>query len=266
MPEPIVFYDIPGKNENSKAWSPNTWKTRYSLNYKCLPYKTVWVEYLDIATVLRKIGALPTMKNPDGSPLYTLPAIYDPNTKTALAESFAIARYLDKTYPDTPRLIPEGTDALHVAFTHAFRAVLYDDLMPITIPASADYLRPRSEAYFRSTREVAFGGDLRQLAPAGSEKRAERWKGIKKAFATYAQWIAADGTGKLYFLGEKPGYADFTLAAFFTWIRVVLGEDNVEWKDVLTDNGDPEWPDRWGKYFESLAKYKNVDAGEEATL
>ncbi|KAI0647967.1 hypothetical protein C8Q79DRAFT_541972 [Trametes meyenii] len=266
MPEPIIFYDIPGKDESRKAWGPNTWKTRYCLNYKGLPYRTVWVEYPDIEAVLRNIGALPTTTKADGSPLYTLPAIYDPNTKIALAESFEIARYLDKTYPDTPRLIPEGTDALHVAFTHAFREVLFNDLRQITVPASADVLRPRSEAYFRATREPVFGGDLRQITPAGSAKRAEHWKGVKNALATFAQWIAADGTGKLYFLGDRPGYADFTFAAFFTWVRVVLGEDSVEWKDVLTDNGGSEWPDRWGKYFESLAKYENVDIGEEATL
>ena len=27
MPEPIIFYDIPGVGK-AKAWSPNTWKTR----------------------------------------------------------------------------------------------------------------------------------------------------------------------------------------------------------------------------------------------
>ena len=69
MSKPIVFYDIPGNAHSHKAWSPNTQKTRcallsrlrdvkvisersdlfsYSLNYKGIPYKTVWVEYPDI--------------------------------------------------------------------------------------------------------------------------------------------------------------------------------------------------------------------------
>jgi hypothetical protein len=61
----IIFYDIPGNVQPSKAWVQNTQKTRcvtiarynmpgefmftrYTLNYKGLPYRTMWVEYPDI--------------------------------------------------------------------------------------------------------------------------------------------------------------------------------------------------------------------------
>ncbi|KAI0667609.1 hypothetical protein C8Q78DRAFT_1081920 [Trametes maxima] len=261
MPEPIVFYDIPGKTDALKAWSPNTWKTRYSLNYKGLPYKTVWVEYPDIEAVLRKLGAPATEQKPDGSPYYTLPAIYDPNTKTAVVDSFEIARYLDKTYPDTPRLIPAGTDALHVAFIHAWRGLLMNDLGPLVIPAVANSLRSRSEVYFRATREVMFGGDLEKLAPAGSAKRVEHWKGIKNGLDTLAQWIEADGTGKRFFNGDQPAWADIAFAGYLIWLRVVLGVDSQEWKDLASWDGG-----RWGKYLEALAKYESVDEGDEAVL
>ncbi|KAI0766382.1 hypothetical protein BD413DRAFT_636143 [Trametes elegans] len=262
MSQPIVFYDIPGETTDIKAWSPNTWKTRYSLNVKGIPYKTVWVEYPDIESVLRKIGAAPSAKNDDGSPLYTLPAILDPNTGTALTESAAIARYLDRTYPDAPRLLPAETDALHAAFNVGFRSVLLDDLCPITIPATADILPPRSAAYFRATREVAFGAKLTELAPAGSEKRAKHWAGVKGAFDQYAKWLEADGSDKLFFLGtDRVAYADITIAAFLMWIRTVLGAESEEWKDVLTWNGG-----RWAKFAEAFEKYGSVDAGEDAVL
>ena len=39
---------------------------RYALNYKKLPYKTVWVEYLEIEPVARKVGAGPTKVKPNG--------------------------------------------------------------------------------------------------------------------------------------------------------------------------------------------------------
>ena len=90
---------------------------RYTLNIKGIPYRTVWVEYPDIKPLCLKIGAAATEKLPDGSPLYTLPVIFDPNTSKAIADSAAIARYLDVTYPThVPRLIPEDMDALHAAF------------------------------------------------------------------------------------------------------------------------------------------------------
>ena len=97
---------------------------RLTLNYKGLPFKTVWVEYPDIARVSKEVGFKPSGTWPDGSPMYTLLAIFDPNTSTALADSDAITRYLDATYPDTPRVIPEGTEAFHAATAAALDAQL----------------------------------------------------------------------------------------------------------------------------------------------
>ncbi|KAJ8501902.1 hypothetical protein ONZ51_g273 [Trametes cubensis] len=260
MPEPIIFYDIPGKDVTPKAWSPNTWKTRYCLNFKGLPYKTVWVEYPDIEAVMRKAGILPAATKADGSPYYTLPAIYDPNTKAGLAESAAIARYLDRTYPDTPRLIPAETDALHAAFNQAFRNAFLPDLAKLTIPAVANHLPPRSEVYFRKTREVGFGvANLDDIAPPGP-KRDEAWAGVKKGLAMIAEWLQADGSDKLFFTGkDKIVYADMTVAGFLIWARVVL--DKKEWEDLIS------WHEgRWGKFMAAFEKYEAVDEGEDAVL
>ncbi|KAI0632208.1 hypothetical protein C8Q77DRAFT_1059646 [Trametes polyzona] len=259
MPEPIVFYDIPSKDTTPKAWSPNTWKTRFTLNVKGIPYKTIWVEYPDIEPLLRKLGVAPTEHNADGTPHYTLPAIYDPNTKAALAESSAIVRYLDKTYPDTPRLVPAETDALHAAFNYAFRAPLMADLMPVIIPETCVRLLPRSEAYFRRTREVYFGAKLEELAPPGP-KREQHWAAVRKAFSTFANWLKVAGD-KPFFLGDRIGYADITIASFLIWIRVIYGENSKEWADIKT------WDDgRWAKFLEGFAKYETVDEGEAAVL
>ena len=74
----------------------------------------MWVEYPDVEPLCKKIGAAPTgTKGADGSPLYTLPTIYDPNTKTAVSDSSKIVRYLDATYPSSgPTLLPAELDAL----------------------------------------------------------------------------------------------------------------------------------------------------------
>ncbi|EIW58149.1 uncharacterized protein TRAVEDRAFT_124779 [Trametes versicolor FP-101664 SS1] len=260
MPAPIIFYDIPSKDLVPKAWSPNTWKTRYTLNVKGIPYKTIWVEYPDIEAAMHKIGALPTSRRPDGTPLYTLPAIYDPNTETVLSESAAIARHLDKTYPDTPRLIPAGTDALHAAFHYAIHSVVDPDRRPLFVPAVPEHLLPRSQAYFHTTREVLFGGSLRDVAPPGP-KREKHWVGLRKAFGTVAQWFQADGIDKPFLLGDNIGFADITLASFLVSTRIVFGENSEEWKNIMTwDNG------RWARYMDAFSKYEEVDEGEEVVL
>ncbi|KAI0682851.1 hypothetical protein BC835DRAFT_807562, partial [Cytidiella melzeri] len=79
MPDPIIFYDI-DSSKPGRAWSPNTWRTRYALNYKGIPYRTEWVEYPDIEPLCKKIGGSATAKKEDGRDHYTLPMIYDPST------------------------------------------------------------------------------------------------------------------------------------------------------------------------------------------
>ncbi|KAI0768784.1 hypothetical protein BD413DRAFT_605226 [Trametes elegans] len=255
MSAPIHFYDIPGKTARTYAWSPNTWKIRFALNFKGIPYKTFWVEYPEIEAVCKQIGAPPTDKKPDGSPLYTLPAIYDPNTKAAVADSSAIIRYLEKTYPDTPTLLPPETDALHAAFEHAFSAVFVPHAGPLMLTATNGNLNPRSEAYFRAAREAVLGR-LEALAPPGP-KRDAHWRGLREAMRTIAGWLEADGRPKPFFLGERIAYADVTVAAWLLWLRILLGEDSPEWKELVTWDGA-----RWARLAEMFKAYEAVDAGE----
>ena len=287
MPEPIVFYDIPRKatKPSENAWSPNTWKTRYglqslplsiagqltsspyrySLNIKGLPYRTVWVEYPDIDTLYKKFGLTATEVGPTGVPFCALPVIYDPNTKTIINDSASIARYLDKTYPDTPALIPQETDALHAAFQRAFEAVLMPgngDFPSLMMPETQARLNPASQEYFRQTRENWFNAKLEDLAPPGSEKRRKHWEGLKGAFHEVAGWLQRDGREKLFFLGEdRICFADITIASFVVWLRITFGEASEEWQDVVTWDGG-----RWAKFAEAFGKYEYVDEGSFVQL
>jgi glutathione S-transferase len=110
MPEPLIFYDIPNKHSGQhRAWSPNTWKVRLALNYKRIPYRTVWVEYPDIQPLCLAIGAVQTTGG------YTLPIIHDPNTDRVVSDSWEIVKYLDAQYPERA-VIPAGQDGLQYAF------------------------------------------------------------------------------------------------------------------------------------------------------
>ena len=69
----------------------------------------------------------PTGKKTNGTPYYTLPAIHGPSTNTYLADSFTIAEYLEKTYPDTPSIFPHKT----VSLQHTFMFALTPSLTPV---------------------------------------------------------------------------------------------------------------------------------------
>ena len=234
------------------------------MNIKGIPYKTVWVEYPDIAALCQKIGAGPTSKKGDGSPLYTLPAIFDPNTQTALADSGKITRYLEATYPNAgPQLIPAELDVLTTAFEDAFWSTLGSGYAPIIIPAAFSVLCEGSKPYFRETRELRLGGRLEELAPLGSDARAQAWAKLKKATGKIASWYEGSSKERKFVLGDDAGltYADVVVAGFLTWFKVCLGEESEEWKQLAAWDGG-----RWGQLMAAFEKYSAVDVGEQARL
>lgn len=222
---------------------------RYSLNIKGIPYRTVWVEFPDIEPLCKKIGAPASMKRRDGTPLYTLPVIFDPNTGATVAESGAIALYLDKAYPGTVALVPRGTEALHAAFQQAAWTVLgTTDMAAITVPRAMEVVRERSAAFYRETREK-WWGKIEEMAPPGSAKRKRHWEAVGDAYHKIAGWLdagAGEGEQRLFFLGEgreKVCFADLFVAGFLKW--VLYGEDSEEWQDVLRWDGG-----RWGRFVD----------------
>ncbi|KAH9923934.1 uncharacterized protein BXZ73DRAFT_50680 [Epithele typhae] len=277
MSKPICFYDIPGTSK-AVAWSPNTWKTRFCLNAKGLPYKTIWVEFPDIEAVCTQIGAAPTGKQPDGSPMYTLPVLHDPNTGATVSESLAIARYLERTYPGPVALIPPALDGLVGDFQKAVWAAFGLPMMRLVVPAVHATLRPGARPYFRATREARFGQPLEELAPAGSALRAECWAKTREAAGVLAGWWdeEANTKGLVPRAAEEAGagertllvsdalpvsYADAIMVSWLYWFRECLGEESGEWKTMTAWHGG-----RWVRLMAAMEKYAQVDSGESVQL
>ncbi|GJN87242.1 hypothetical protein Rhopal_000187-T1 [Rhodotorula paludigena] len=91
-PSRLIFYDLVG-HHGGPFYSPNTWKTRLSLLAKGVEFDEREVTYLELREMAPRIGverpAVPLLEFPDG---------------TFLSDSWAIAEWLDKTYPDQPSL------------------------------------------------------------------------------------------------------------------------------------------------------------------
>ncbi|KAF5349900.1 hypothetical protein D9757_012743 [Collybiopsis confluens] len=253
----IIFYDIPlAEPEPNICWSPNTWKTRFCLNYKGLPYRTEWVEYPDIEGLCKKIGAAPTGVESDGvTPAYTLPVIYDPTTKRAISESFNIALYLDATYPGTPRLIPSGTSGLQSAFISlAMLRIIPHLVMIVTGVEIFQKLSGRSQEFFRRTREASYGMKMEEFTPKG-EARVEAWKKFQKGLQLLTKHYdaAKEENGGEYLCGSNPTFADFGLAGLLHWCKAGFGADSEQWKEILELQGG-----RWATFVTSLDRYTKV--------
>jgi len=249
MSKQIIFYDIPSVLKY-KAWSPNTWKVRYVLNFKKLPYKTVWVEYPDIAQLCKDIGAEPSSVGPGGKQNYTLPVIQDPNTNTVVSESYRIAEYLEKTYPDSPKLFPTGSEGLQAAFHDLYESTKGAAFPKLMLGKVVGILQPASQPYFRRTREAAFGKKMEEL----HDDAEEQWAKWREAHSKIAAWYDKNGGGH-FIQGNGPTYADINVAAFFAWSKFLSNGESEQWKNMLTwDNG------KWAKLVEALEPYETVDA------
>ncbi|KIY45112.1 hypothetical protein FISHEDRAFT_50050 [Fistulina hepatica ATCC 64428] len=241
MSTAIVLYDIPSKS--GKPWSNNVWKIRYALGYKGIAFKTKLIEYPDIEPTCKAIGAPPTGMKSDGSDMYTVPVIQDLSTGAVVADSFEIAKYLDKTYPDRPALFPGNSVALQKAFVQLESARGPRSALPrqAFLPMLQHVLRPASHAHFRHFKELGIGMTLEEAAT-----------GDMSAIATSFDWVAGyideNGSGQ-FIMGEMISFADFVVAGYLKWMQVIWGDSDV-WKDISSwGNG------RWIAYLDALAEY-----------
>lgn len=223
--------------------------SRYTLNLKGIPFKTEWVEFPDIEPLCKKLSISPTSKKANGSDYYTLPAIHDPSTGVYISDSILIAEYLEKTYPDTPQVFPHHTLTLQAAFTAAFVNNL-SALWNFIVPTAFEKLSPRSQEYFRRTREKSLRKTLEDLAPKG-EAAVVEWAQFRDGLGKANAWYVKNGGQGPYLLGETQSWGDIIVASYFKWMRVVWGDDSQQWKDIsFWNNG------RWAAISEGLKKYE----------
>ncbi|KAH7886297.1 hypothetical protein F5I97DRAFT_1809208 [Phlebopus sp. FC_14] len=233
---PLILYDLPSKLPDN-YWSPNPAKPRFVLSYKGLPFQTEWVEYPDIASRMKEIGA-----SPGNGDVYTVPVLRDPNTGAVVTDSFVIAEYLDKTYPEKP-VFPHSSKALIRGFESAFMGLTMP-AVKFAISRVLEILNKASEPHFVSTREKAFGEKFEEFSPEGP-KRDAHWAIYESGLDTANAWYEkSDGK---WLMGDTFSYADIIIASRLLWFSRVFHED--EWNKVCSWNGG-----RWKKLLEDVKK------------
>ncbi|KAE9406724.1 hypothetical protein BT96DRAFT_971732 [Gymnopus androsaceus JB14] len=242
----ITLYDTTvQQGYGSQPWAPNIWRVRFILNYKRLPYKTVWVEFADVEATLRGIGAPPSTFRSDGRPVYTLPVLTDPTqspyTPVVLSNTNNISEYLESTYP-SPAVFPQGSRALQSLFVHYIQEVFAKPLLPIMVPISHQQLSDRSQRHLRnhsSSLSAAYNPPTHSSShplPPGPQ-REQAWLAVKEQFDFLDTILAknsGDGDG-IVAMGREVSYADFALCSVLVWIVRIAPHD---WARVRSWNGD----------------------------
>ncbi|KAH9480873.1 Glutathione S-transferase-like protein ustS [Psilocybe cubensis] len=237
----IILYDIPSSLAR-KAWTYNVWKARFSLNYKGIPYTTHWIEFPDIEPTFKKLGVPPSSTQPDGSPYYTVPTIYDPSTGVYVSDSILIADYLDKTYPDKPLLFPSGTFGIQSAFNDGFFYHI-KAVVPAMIPTILSNLHDVSSTYMVNKHG--------SLPPKPTFE--DYWHSFKQGLDQIDTWYARNGDKGTFLFGDSPSWADIVVASVLVYVKIVFGEASREWREVESWNNG-----RWKELSGYFSAYETV--------
>ncbi|KAJ7574835.1 hypothetical protein C8J56DRAFT_871833 [Mycena floridula] len=241
----ITFYDVPSSLPE-KTWSVNVWKIRYALNFKGLPYKTEWIEYPDIEKVARELGAKPTGTRA-GKPLYTIPMIHDDSYNVAIADSIAIAEYLDETYPNHLRLMPVGTFSLHMAFLDAFRPAFRNAGGLYSMSRTISSLNPPSAEMYKTNAETKFGRTVAELTPSG-EVMDGALKEYESGLEAISKWYKDEAST---FVGDQISFSDILLGSYLRALKGLWGAESEYWKKLASFHGG-----KWGQLLKDLEKYE----------
>jgi len=211
----ITLYDLVGIDD--RRFSPACWRTRMALAHKGLDCTTQPTPFTKIPTIA------------DGQQK-TVPVIDD--NGTVVGDSWAIAEYLEKTYPDQPSLFGDDTSRALTLFAQNWTlSIVHRGLAPLILLDIYDHLLLEDHAYFRASREKMFGRTLEETQ-AGRDDQL-------KAFQDSLFPLRLTVRSQSFMGGDSPTYADYIVFGAFQWARVIS-----DFKLFTDDDPVKAWFDR----------------------
>ncbi|KAJ5100064.1 hypothetical protein N7532_007065 [Penicillium argentinense] len=207
----IILYDL--ACTRGVCFSPVVWRIRLMLNYKRIPYQTVFLEFPDIEPTLQGLGIAPS-ESPGSR--YTVPAIHHVPTNTYIMDSSPISVFLESKYPDPP--VPLKSE-LGQEVELKSRSVAGKAFRSSIMPREVGILSPRAQEYFRRTRETMLGHRLEDLLDL--EKEEETWSSLGDAMSAIGKLIQVNEADGPFIIGAQPTYTDFFIAGSLQSARMV---------------------------------------------
>jgi glutathione S-transferase len=221
-----VLYDLAGEDPD-RRFSPYCWRTRMALAHKGLAVRTVPWRFTDKEVIaFTGQGRVPVLVDGD----------------TAVHDSWTIALYLEEHYPDRPSLF-HGAAALAVTrFVNAWAdRVLLPLVATLIVTDILDHLHEKDRAYFRASREKAFGKTLEDV----TVDRDTRVVQFRQAMEPLRTTLRAQP----FIAGDAPAYADYIPFGILQWARAISPFPLLETTDPIV-----AWRDRLLDAFDGLAR------------
>jgi glutathione S-transferase len=222
----IRMYDLAGANP-AVRFSPYCWRIRMALAHKGLDVETIPWRFSDKEVIaFSGQGLVPVIRDGD----------------TIVHDSWAIAEYLDTTYPDRPMLMEgEQGRALASFVRHYAQNVLSGPLLKAVLLDIYAALDERDKPYFRESREKRFGMPMEQFAVAPDVAAAQLSQGLSPLRALLKE--------QPFINGKHAAFADYCVFGAFMWAR-----NASDAKLIAEDDPVYAWRERMLDLFDGLAR------------
>lgn len=169
-----------------------------ALLHKGLEFETAPRPFTEIAAIAPDAGK-------------TVPLLVD-GART-ICDSWAIAEYLEDTYPDQPSLFGGAGGRAAAKFIDSWaNASVSALIVRLIVKDIHDILAPADQAYFRETRESRFGQTLEEVQHDREARVAE----VAKALMPMNIMLRSQP----FIGGNTPLYGDYSLFGTLQWARV----------------------------------------------
>lgn len=193
----ILLYDLVGRDAE-RPFSPHCWKARMALAHKGLDATKMPTRFLEVPRV-------------EGGASKTVPVIRDGDR--VVADSFAIALYLEEAYPERPTLFGgEGGKAMARFIERWSQLTVHPYLSTVLLSDLHAMQDDANSAYFRQSREQRFGKRLEDVV-------AGRDAGLA-AFRAALEPLRSMLAVQPFIGGASPLFADYIVFGALQWARV----------------------------------------------
>lgn len=218
------LYELCG-TDPARIFSPYCWRSRMALAQKGLDFESVPWRFTETDRLaFAQHDKVPVLVDGD----------------RVVADSWAIAQYLDEAYPAAPSLL-RGNPEPYVFVAAWNDAVLQAGLARLIVSDIPPLLAPAHAAYFHESREKRFGMPLAQVT-AGREEKLP-------AFRATLQPLRVALRGRTFLGGDAPDYADHIVFGSFMWARSTSPLPIIEPDDALWP-----WRERMLDLFGGMAR------------
>ncbi len=221
-----ILYDLAGADP-ALRFSPFCWRAKLALAHKGLAVETVPWRFTEKDVIaFSGQGRVPVLV--DG--------------ERVVSDSWAIALYLEETYPERPSLFGGSAAVPVTRFINNWAdTTLHGGMIRLIVSDIAKIVHEKDRAYFRESRERRFGKPLEEVT-AGRE---ERVNAFRETLLPLRHTLSAQP----YLSGDAPAYADYIVFGSFQWARCVSAFELLDKDDVVA-----AWRERMLDRFDGLAR------------